>query len=130
MLLVVSLLEENVSADARLVKHPILLDGGCSDVHIDTTDSSVLMMYGVDRLDRLKDIFDRVVAWVFASLEGETLVPHVLQCDHLLSYLLLRQLVTGNGAVLSVVRTIDTTIDTVVGEVERSKEDNALTVEA
>ena len=36
----------------------------------------------------------------------------------------------GNGAVLSVVGTIDTTIDTVVGKVERSKEDNALTVEA
>ena len=88
------------------------------------------MVYGVDRLDRLKDILDRIVAWVFACLEGETLVSHILQGNDLLSYLLLGQLVARNGAVLSVVRTVDATIDTIVREVERSKEYNALTIEA
>ena len=78
MLLVVSFLKEDVSADSCLVKHAILFDSGCGDVDIDTTDSPILMMYRVDRLDRLKDILDRVVAWVFARLEGKTLVPHVL----------------------------------------------------
>ena len=78
MLLVVSFLKEDVGTDARLVEHTILLDSGCGDVDIDTTNSPILMMYRVDRLDRLKDILYRVVAWIFARLESETLMSHIL----------------------------------------------------
>ena len=56
-------------------------------------------------------------------------MSHVLQCDYLSANLFLRELLSGYGLVLRVVRTIQTAVDAVVREVQRSEENDSVSVE-
>ena len=66
---------------------------------------------------------------MLACFQQKALVAHVLKGDHFLTDLLLRQLLTNDGLVLGVVWAVDTTVDTVVGEVERCKEHDTIAVD-
>ena len=128
-LLVVGLLEEDVGADARVVQFFVVFHRGGGDVDIHAANCAVLVMDAVDGLDAVEDVLDRVVHRVFARLDGEALVPHVLQGRHLADDFLLRQLFARNVLVLQVVGTVDAAVDAVVGEVERRKQHDAVAVE-
>ena len=86
-----------------------------------------LMLYMV--LDALEDVLDGIFLWVFARFDGKPLVTHVLKGDDFLSYLILGELLPGDGLVLSVVRAVDAAVDTVVGEIQRSEHDDPVAVE-
>ena len=87
------------------------------------------MFDGIDRLDALQHIFDRVVDGVFAGFQRQALVAHVLQRDDLAADLLLRQLFARDMAVFLMIRAIGAAVYTVVGEVQRRKHHDAVAVE-
>ena len=66
---------------------------------------------------------------MLARLQSQALVAHILKCDNLTTYLLLRELTAWNGAVLCVIRAVDTAIDAVVREVQRGKHHNTVAVD-
>ena len=63
----VSLLEENVCADASIFQFAVIFHRSSSNVYIHASDSTVLMMNAVDGLAGFQNVFYRVVAWVFTS---------------------------------------------------------------
>ena len=127
-LLVVSLLKQDVRPDARLLEQAILRLRGGGDVHINPPDLPVAMPYGIDGLHRLKDVLDGVVPGILPRFNGQPLVAHVLQGHHLRANLLLSQLAPRNLAVLGVIGAIQAAVDTVIGQVERGKQHNPVSV--
>mgnify|MGYP006904111162 CR=1 FL=1 len=89
---VVGFLEENVGADACIAQFAVVLDRRSRDIYVHAADRPVLVMYGVDRLDRFENVLDRIVARVLSGFECQTLVTHILQRDNLAGNLFLRQL--------------------------------------
>ena len=126
--LVVGLLEQDVGADAGLLELAVVFDRGGCDVDVDAADGAVLVLDAVDGLDALEYVLDGVVDRVLSGLEREALVSHVLQGDDFLSDLLLGQLFAGDVAVLGVIRTVNAAVDAVVGQIERGKHDDAVTI--
>lgn len=57
----------------------------------------VLVLDAVDGADRFENVIQRIAQRIFARLECQTLVPHVLQGDDLVPDLLLRQLFASDG---------------------------------
>ena len=113
-LTVVSLLEEDVCADASILEACVVLDGSCRNVNVHTAYSAILVVDRVDGVDRLQYILDGAELGVLASLQRKALVAHILKCDNLATYLLLRKLTAGNSLVLSVVGAVYTAIHAVV----------------
>ena len=130
VLLVVCLLKEDIRADAGVFQAAVVLHRGGGDIHIDAADGSILVMDAVYGLDRLQDVFYRIIARVFAGFERQTLVPHILQGYDLPSDFLLGELAAGYGLVLGVVRTIYAAVHAIVGEIERCEHHDAVAVEA
>ena len=87
------------------------------------------MFDGIDRLDALQNVFDRVVDRIFAGFQRQALVAHVLQRDDLAADLLLRQLFARDMAVFLMIRAIGAAVYTVVGEVQRCEHHDAVAVE-
>ena len=116
-LAVVRLLEEDICADAGILQTCVVLDSRSCDIYIHTADSSVLMLYRIYGINRLKYILDRAELGVLASLKCQALVSHILQCDNLATNLLLRKLTARNCAILRVVWAIDAAVDAVVRQV-------------
>ena len=56
-------------------------------------------------------------------------MSHILQGNHLAFDFFLSQLDAGNVFVLHMIRTVHAAIDTVIGEVERGKHDDAVAIE-
>ena len=113
--LVVCLLEEDVCTDSCLVELSVVLNSGSSDVNVNTSDSAVLVLDRIDGLDALKDIFDRVIYRVLTCFDGKSLVTHILQCDNLVTDLILCELNSRDSLILSVIRAVDASVDAVVG---------------
>lgn len=128
-LAVVGLLEELVGADLGLVKLAIVLDRRGGDVHVEAADGAVLVLDRVDGLDGLEDVLDRIVLGVLARLKEQALVAEVLERDHLVADLLLRELLAHDALVLGMVRAVRAGVDAVVRKVERREEHDAAAVD-
>ena len=87
------------------------------------------MFDAVDGFDGFEDILQRIAQRIFAGFERQALVPHVLQGNHFVSNLLLRELLAGDGFVFEVIGAIGTAVHAVVRQVERSEHHNAVAVE-
>lgn len=57
-------------------------------------------------------------------------MSHILQGDDLCPHLVLCQFFAGDVRIFAVVRTVDAAVDTVVGEVERRKQDDTVAIES
>ena len=127
-LLVIGFLEQDVGADARLFQLAVVLHRGGRDVDVDPTDIPVFMVDGVDGLDAVEDVFDGIVHRVLARFDGQALVAHVLQGDHLGADLLLGQLLPGDVLVFQMVGTVEAAVDAVIGEIQRRENHDAVAV--
>ena len=72
------------------------------------------MLDAVDRIDAFQYVFDRVVFRIFSRLDGQPFVSHILQSRDFPTDLLLRQLLSADMLVLSMIRAVFTAIDAVV----------------
>ena len=127
--LVICFLEELIGTDLGVVQLLVVFYGRCRDVDVDAADGAVLVLDRINRLDGVKDVFDRVVLRVFARFEKQTLVTEVLQCNHFTLDFLHRELLAHDVLVLGVIRAVCAAVDAVVGEVERRKKHDALAVD-
>ena len=128
-LFVIGLLEQDIGADSCLFQHMVFFFCGGGDVHIDPADRSVFVVDVIDGVDALQNVGDRSVQRIFACLNGEPFVSHVLQSGDFPDNVLLGQLFPGNMLVLGMIRTICTSVDAVVGQIQRRKDDDAAAVE-
>ena len=87
------------------------------------------MLDGVNGVDALENVLNRVVDRVLTSLNGKTLVTHILQRDKLAGDLFLRQLFAGDMAVFRVIRTVNTAVYAVIRQIQRRKHNNTVAVE-
>ena len=101
--LMVCLLEKYVCADAGFFQLSVILHGGGGDIHVNSSDGAVLVLYGVDGVDALQDVFYGIVDRVLSRLNGKSLVTHILESYYLRLDLLLSQLLSGNMLVLAVI---------------------------
>ena len=128
-LLVVGLLKQNVSADAGVLQLAVVLDCGRCNVDVNTSNRTVFMLDGVNGVDALENVLNRVVDRVLTGLNGKTLVTHILQRDNLAGNLFLRQLFAGDMAVFRVIRTVNTAVYAVIRQIQRRKHNNTVAVE-
>ena len=127
-LFVVGLLEQDVGSDTRVSQLTVILHGSGRDVDVDPADIAVFVVYAVNRLDAVQNVFNRVVHRVLARFDGKALMAHVLQGDDLRFDLLLGQLFAGDVLILHVVRTVNTAVNAIIGQVKRGENDNAVAV--
>ena len=128
-LLVVGLLEQNVSANAGVLQLAVILDRGRRNVDVDTSNRTVFVLDGVNGVDALENVLDRVVDRVLTGLDGKALVTHILQRDNLAGNLLLRQLFAGDMAVFRMIRAVNTAVHAVIRQIQRCEHNNAVAVE-
>ena len=128
-LLVVGLLKQNVSADAGVLQLAVVLDCGRCNVDVNTSNRTVFMLDGVNGVDALENVLNRVVDRVLTGLNGKTLVTHILQRDNLAGNLFLRQLFAGDMAVFRVIRTVNTAVYAIIRQIQRRKHNNTVAVE-
>ena len=128
-LLVIRFLKKLIGADLSFVQLAVVFHGRRRNVDVDAADGTVLMFDAVDGVDRLEDVFDRIVFGVLARFEQKTFMPHVLQRDHFTTNFVLRELLADDVFVFCVVRAVDATIHAVIGEVEGRKEHDTLAVD-
>ena len=126
---VVGFLEENVGADACIAQFAVVLDRRSRDIYVHAADRPVLVMYGVDRLDRFENVLDRIVARVLSGFECQTLVTHILQGNHLAADFVLGEFAARNGFVFLVIRAIYAAVDAVVRQIERREHYDTVAVD-
>ena len=128
-LLVVGLLKQNVSADAGVLQLAVILERCRRNVDVDTSNCTVFMFDGVNGVDALENVLDRVVDRILTGLDGKALVTHILQRDNLAGNLFLRQLFASDMAVFCVIRTVNTAVYAVIRQIQRCKHNNTVAVE-
>ena len=126
--LVVSLLEEYVGADAGFFQLLVVFYGSGGDVDVHAPDGAVLMLDAVDGLDAFQNVLDGIVDGVFAGLQGQALMSHVLQGDDFGPDFLLGELFPRDVLVFEVVGAVDAAVHAIVGKVKRCEEDDAVAV--
>ena len=87
------------------------------------------MLDAVNGLDALEDVLYWVVDGVFAGLQGEALMSHVLQSGDFLYDLFLGEFFPRDVLVLEVVRAVNAAVHAVVGKIKGSEQDDAVAVE-
>ena len=127
-LFVVGLLEQYICSYPSFMKFPVILNGRCRYVYIYTADRSILMLYTVNSIDTFKYILYRIHLRVLTGLNGQSLVPHILQCHDLQSHLFLGEFLSGYMLILDVIRTIHTPIYTVVGQIQRREHNYSVAI--
>ena len=127
--LMIGLLEQNVGANARLLQPAVVLHRGGGNVHIHPADGAVLVLDGINGLDALQDVLDGIVHRILAGLQCQPLVAHILQGDDLPADLLLGQLLAADGMVPLMIGAVDAAVHAVIGQVQRRKKHDALSVE-
>ena len=75
----------------------------------------------VDCINTFQNIFDRIIHRIFTGFDRQTLVSHILKCGNLSYDILLCQLLSCNMFILAVIWTIDTSIHTIIGQIQRRK---------
>ena len=87
------------------------------------------MLDRIDRLDTFKYIFDRIVDRILPCFERKAFVSHILKRDYFTFDILLRQFFTRNVFIFEMIRAIYTAVNTIVGQIERRKHNDASAVE-
>ena len=126
----VCLLEQDVGPDTSVVELPVIFYRCCRDIDIHTADRAILMLDAVDGFNALQNIFDRIIDRIFARLDRQPFMPHILKGDHLPADLLLRQFFPADVIVAMMVGTIRTSIYTVIRKVQRRKHHNPVSIKA
>ena len=127
--LVISFLEQDVSADSCIFQLLVVFNCCCSNVYVNTTDCAVLVFDAVDCIDAFQDVLDRVHCWMLARFQRQTFVTHVLQSSNFLNNLFLSQFLSLDCFVLSVVRAVNAAVYAVVGQVQRREHYDSVAVE-
>ena len=113
--LMIGFLEEDIGTDACFLQLAVIFYGSSRNVYVYAADSAVFMLNGINSLNAVQNIFNRIVYRILASLQRQTLMAHILQCDNLGTHLVLRKLFTSDMLISCMVRTIYAVIDTIVG---------------
>ena len=87
------------------------------------------MFDGVNGVDAFENVLYRIVFRVFAGFERQAFVSHILQGNDLLTDFSLCKFASVYGFVFGVIGAIDTSVDAIVGQIERSEHDDAVAVE-
>ena len=111
----ICLLKEDIGADTRLLQFAVIFYCCGGDIYVHPADSSVFMMNAVDGADRFQYVVDGVTHRVFAGFKCQTFVSHILQGNHFPAYFFLSQFFAGDSFVFEMIRTIYTTVDTIIG---------------
>lgn len=75
-------------------------------------------MFGaVNGIDRIQVVFHGIVYRIFPGLQGKTLMTHILKSNDLPADFFLRKLLAGDMLIFHVIRTVGTSVDTVVGQI-------------
>ena len=127
--LMIGFLEQDIGSDFRFLELAVVFDAGRGDIYVDAADRAVLMLDRVDGLDTFEDIVNGIVHRIFAGFDREALVAHVLKGDNFLGDFFLGELLSRNMSVLSVIRTVDAAVDTVVGQIQRREHNDTVAVE-
>ena len=110
----IGLLKKNISSDSCLFQFPVIFHRCRSNVYIHSADRSVFMFDAVNRLDTFQHIFDRIVDRILPGLQCQTLMPHILECDHFFSDLFLCQLFAADMLILCMIWTVYASIHTII----------------
>ena len=128
-LFIVGFLEQNICADARLLQAAVIFHGRGGNIHVHTADRAVFMLNRIYRFDAVENVLDRVVHRVFARLDRQPLMPHILQRNHLAADFVLRELFAADGLVFVVVRTVNAAVYAVIRQVQRREHYDTVAVE-
>ena len=128
LFLIIGFLEQHISTDTGFLQLAVILHGGGCNIDIDAADSAVFVLDGIDGPDAFQHILDGAVHRVFAGFQCQTLVAHILQSDNLFANLFLGQLAAGNVLILVMIGTVETSVDTVVGQIQGGKNHDAVAV--
>ena len=82
----------------------------------------------VNRFDRFQNIFDRIVFRIFSCLDRQSFMSHILQSCHFFYNLFLGQFFPGYMCILFMIRTVYTAVDTVIGQIQRCKKHDPVSV--
>ena len=115
--LMVGLLEEDIGSDPGFLQFSVIFHRGGRYIDIYPSDSPVFMFNAVDGLNTFQHILDRIVYRIFACLQSQSLMSHILKSDNFLADLLLGQLLSGDMFVLSVIRTVHAAVYTVIRQI-------------
>ena len=126
---VVRLLEEDICTDSRFFQETVVINCGSRDINVYTADRSVFMFDAVYGFDGFQIIIHRIADRILPCLKSKTFVSHVLQRDYFPADLLLAELLSRDMFVLRVIRTVCASVNAVIGQVQRSKHYNTVSVE-
>ena len=112
--LMIGFLEEDIGTDACFLQLAVIFYGSSRNVYVYAADSAVFMLNGINSLNAVQNIFNRIVYRILASLQRQAFMAHILQRDNLVAYLVLRQLFTSDMLISCMVRTIYAVIDTII----------------
>ena len=113
--LMIGFLEEDISTNARFLQFTVIFYGSSRNVYVYAADSAVFMLNGINSLNAVQNILNRIVYRVLTGLQSQTLMAHILQCDNLSTHLVLSQLFTSDMLIGCMVRTIYAVIDAIIG---------------
>ena len=75
------------------------------------------MLDGVNGVDALENVLNRVVDRVFAGFNSQTLMSHILQGSHFADNIFLGQFFACDMFILVMIRTVHAAIDAIIGEI-------------
>ena len=103
------------------MKFSVIFHSRCRNVHIHATDRSIFMFDGINGFDRFQNVLDRIVNRILARFDGKTFVALILQCNDFCADLVLGEFLAGNVLVDGMIRTVHTSVHTIIGKIKRGK---------
>ena len=125
---VVCFLEEDIGTDTCLFQFSVVLNCCRSDIYVNSSDITILMVNAVDRLDALEDILDRIVLRILTCLDRQSLMTHILKCDNFLTDLFLSKLLSRDRLILCMIRAVQASVDAVIREIQRREKHYSVSV--
>ena len=113
----VGLLKQNVGSDSCFFQLSVVFHSSSGNIYVYPADSAVFMFDTVDSLNALQHIFNRTVHRIFSCFQRQSLMPHILKSDNLLTDFLLGQFLSGNMLILGMIWTVYTAVYTVIGQI-------------
>ena len=120
-ILMICLLKKDVGCYSCFLKLSIILNSCCCYININSSDCTILMLNVIYCINAFKYIIYRIVHRVFPCLYGKSLMSHILECSYFLLHFLHCKLFPWNMSVLSMIWTIYTSINTIIGQIKWRK---------
>ena len=112
---IISLLKQNISSNPCIFEFLVIFNRSRCNIYIDTTNRSIFVLNAVYRTNTLQNVLKRIILRVFARFYRQTLMPHILQRNYFLLNFFLRQFFSCNMFIFYMIRTVHTTVNTVIG---------------